>query len=167
MNRSGYEHLLQAAGICVSARIPALLWGDPGQGKTAAIESARGSGWHVETLIISHYEPSDFAGLPVLVDGRVELAPPAWAVRLRDHPGPAIAFFDEFSTASPALQAAALRPLTHYEVGALQLPETVSFLAAANPLTWPRPGGSWPHRRRPGSCTSTGNCRSRCTPRPS
>ena len=133
MNRSGYEHLLQAAGICVSARIPALLWGDPGQGKTAAIESARGSGWHVETLIISHYEPSDFAGLPVLVDGRVELAPPAWAVRLRDHPGPAIAFFDEFSTASPALQAAALRPLTHYEVGALQLPETVSFLAAANP----------------------------------
>ncbi len=133
MNRTGYENLLQAAGICVSARIPALLWGDPGQGKTAAIESACASGWHVETLIISHYEPSDFAGLPVLVDGRVELAPPAWAVRLRDHTGPAIAFFDEFSTASPALQAAALRPLTHYEVGALQLPATVSFLAAANP----------------------------------
>ena len=133
MNRTGYEHLLQAVGICVSARIPALLWGDPGQGKTAAIESARGSGWHVETLIISHYEPSDFAGLPILVDGRVELAPPAWAVRLRAHEGPAIAFFDEFSTASPALQAAALRPLTHHEVGALHLPETVSFLAAANP----------------------------------
>ncbi len=133
MNRTGYENLLQAVGICVSARIPALLWGDPGQGKTAAIESARTAGWHVETLIISHYEPSDFAGLPVLVDGRVDLAPPAWAVRLRDHAGPAIAFFDEFSTASPALQAAALRPLTHYEVGALQLPPTVSFLAAANP----------------------------------
>lgn len=133
MNRAGYEHLLQAVGICVSARIPALLWGDPGQGKTAAVESARGSGWLVETLIISHYEPSDFAGLPVLVDGQVELAPPGWAVRLRDHVGPAIAFFDEFSTASPALQAAALRPLTHYEVGSLRLPETVSFLAAANP----------------------------------
>lgn len=133
MNRSGYEDLLQAVGICVSARIPALLWGDPGQGKTAAVESARGAGWLVETLIISHYEPSDFAGLPVLVDGRVELAPPAWAVRLKDHQGPAIAFFDEFSTASPALQAAALRPLTHYEVGSLKLPETVSFLAAANP----------------------------------
>ena len=81
MNRTGYENLLQAVGICVSARIPALLWGDPGQGKTAAIESARTAGWHVETLIISHYEPSDFAGLPVLVDGRVDLAPPAWAVR--------------------------------------------------------------------------------------
>ena len=133
MNRTGYENLLQAVGICVSARIPALLWGDPGQGKTAAVESAAASGWLVETLIISHYEPSDFAGLPVLTDGRVELAPPAWAVRLREHAGPAIAFFDEFSTASPALQAAALRPLTHYEVGSLRLPETVSFLAAANP----------------------------------
>lgn len=131
--RRDYEHALSALGICVSCRIPALLWGDPGQGKTAVIESARASGWHVETLIISHYEPSDFAGLPMLVDGQVELAPPAWAVRLAEHQGPAIAFFDEFSTASPALQAAALRPLTHYEVGSLRLPETVAFLAAANP----------------------------------
>ncbi len=131
--RAEYEYVLQAMGICLSCRIPALLWGDPGQGKTAVVESARASGWHVETLIISHYEPSDFVGLPMLIDGKVELAPPAWAVRLRDHDGPAIAFFDEFSTASPALQAAALRPLTHYQVGSLQLPRTVSFLAAANP----------------------------------
>ncbi len=131
--RRDYEHVLLAMGICVSCRIPALLWGDPGQGKTAVVESARESGWHVETLIISHYEPSDFVGLPVLINGQVDLAPPAWAVRLRDHDGPAIAFFDEFSTASPALQAAALRPLTHYQVGSLQLPSTVSFLAAANP----------------------------------
>lgn len=131
--RREYENVLQALGICVSCRIPALLWGDPGQGKTAVVESARASGWHVETLIISHYEPSDFVGLPMLVNGQVELAPPAWAVRLRDHPGPAIAFFDEFSTASPALQAAALRPLTHYEIGSLKLPASVSFLAAANP----------------------------------
>ncbi len=132
--RTEYEHVLQALGICVSARIPALLWGNPGEGKTAAVESAAGQGWHVETLIVSHYEPSDFAGLPVVApDGSVNLAPPGWAKRLSEIDGPAIAFFDEFSTASPALQAAALRPLTHYEVGSLQLPKTVSFVAAANP----------------------------------
>jgi MoxR-like ATPase len=62
--RTDYENALQAVGICVSARIPVLLWGNPGEGKTAVIESAAGQGWHVETLIISHYEPSDFAGLP-------------------------------------------------------------------------------------------------------
>jgi hypothetical protein len=84
-------------------------------------------------LIVSHYEPSDFAGLPVVRQDSVDLAPPSWARRLAGVEGPSIAFFDEFSTASPALQAAALRPLTHYEVGALRLPDTVSFVAAANP----------------------------------
>ena len=131
--RTDYEHRLQALGICVSARIPVLLWGDPGIGKTAVIESAVHGGWHVETLIVSHYEPSDFAGLPVVTGGAVDLAPPAWAKRLAEVDGPSIAFFDEFSTASPALQAAALRPLTHYEVGSLTLPPSVSFVAAANP----------------------------------
>ncbi|HNJ78478.1 MAG TPA: hypothetical protein PKX56_03900 [Marmoricola sp.] len=132
--RAEYENALAALGICVSARIPALLWGNPGEGKTAVVESAANQGWLVETVIITHSEPSDFAGLPVVTpDGSVNLAPPGWARRLADHDGPSIAFFDEFSTASPSLQAAALRPLTHYEVGSLQLPETVSFVAAANP----------------------------------
>lgn len=132
--RTDYEDVLHAVGICVSSRIPVLLWGNPGEGKTAMVESAGRSGWHVETVIVSHHEPSDFAGLPVITgDGTVSLAAPSWARRLADHEGPAIAFFDEFSTASPALQAAALRPLTHYEVGSLQLPPSVSFVAAANP----------------------------------
>ncbi len=136
--RSEYDHVLTALGICVAARVPVLLWGNPGEGKTSVVESASASGWLVESLIVSHYEPSDFAGLPVLTGDAdaarsVTLAPPEWAKRLAEHDGPAIAFFDEFSTASPALQAAALRPLTHYEVGSLQLPSTVSFVAAANP----------------------------------
>ena len=132
--RADYDHALQALGICVSVRIPVLLWGNPGEGKTAAVESAKNQGWHVETVIITHSEPSDFVGLPVVTaDGSVRLAPPAWAKRLAEHDGPSIAFFDEFSTASPSLQAAALRPLTHYEVGSIQLPPSVSFVAAANP----------------------------------
>lgn len=132
-NRDDYADMLTALAACISVRIPVLLWGDPGSGKTSVVESATELGWHVETLIISHYEPSDFAGLPMLRDGQVMLAPPSWAKRLCELGKPAIAFFDEFSTASPALQAAALRPLTHYQVGDLQLPDTVSFVAAANP----------------------------------
>jgi hypothetical protein len=132
--RDRYEALLEALGVCVAARVPFLLWGDPGEGKTAVVESAAEQGWHVETVIVSHHEPSDFAGLPVVGrDGSVTLAPPAWAQRLAAHPGPSLAFFDEWTTAAPAVQAAALRPLTHYEVGALRLPSTVAFGAAANP----------------------------------
>ncbi len=135
LSRIDYDYALQALGICVSARIPVLLWGDPGEGKTAVVESAGLLGWHVETVIVTHSEPSDFAGLPVVrPDGTVELAPPGWVRRLAEHRGAAIAFFDEFSTASPALQAAALRPLTHREVGAVRLPDSVAFVAAANPI---------------------------------
>jgi hypothetical protein len=132
-DRHGYEQVLRAVGVCVATRIPFLLWGEPGAGKTAVVESAADAGWHVETLICSHYEPSDFAGLPVVSGGRVTLAPPQWAVRVAEQPGPSVVFFDEWTTASPAVQAAALRPLTHGEVGALQLPDRVSFGAAANP----------------------------------
>jgi len=132
-NHTEYEALLAAVSTCVATRIPFLLWGEPGAGKTAVVESASSSGWYVETIVCSHYEPSDFAGLPVVVDGRVTLAPPQWALRVADEPGPSIVFFDEWTTAAPSVQAAALRPLTHGEVGALRLPERVSFGAAANP----------------------------------
>lgn len=132
--REQYEDLLGAVGVCVAARIPFLLWGEPGAGKTSVVESASGSGWYVETLIVSHHEPSDFAGLPVIAaDGTVSFAPPRWAQRLAEQTGPALAFFDEWTTAAPAVQAAALRTLTHGEVGSVRLPETVSFAAAANP----------------------------------
>lgn len=132
-DRQSYEATLAAVGVCVAARIPFLLWGDPGAGKTAVVESASRSGWHVETLICSHYEPSDFAGLPIVNGDHVTLAPPGWARRVAAEERPSIVFFDEWTTASPSVQAAALRPLTHGEVGVLRLPERVSFGAAANP----------------------------------
>lgn len=133
-NRDDYLNLLTAFSVAVAARVPLMLWGAPGQGKTAVIESAEHQGWHVQTVIVSHYEPADFAGLPVVrPDGTVSFAPPSWAQRLAAHDGPSIGFFDEFSCAPPSTQAAALRPLTHYTVGALQLPPTVSWVAAANP----------------------------------
>lgn len=135
MNRDhmDYAATLTAVSTCIATRIPFLLWGEPGAGKTAVVESARGSGFHVETLICSHYDASDFAGLPIVNGNNVTLAPPGWAVRTSRAEGPALIFLDELTTASPAVQAAALRPLTHHQVGELTLPATVSFGAAANP----------------------------------
>lgn len=132
--RDQYDALLAAIGVCVAARVPFLLWGEPGAGKTSVVESAAQDGWHIETLIVSHHEPSDFAGLPVIAaDGTVTFAPPQWAQRLASADRPGLAFFDEWTTAAPAVQAAALRTLTHGEVGTVTLPDTVSFGAAANP----------------------------------
>src|SRR6202044_231976 len=57
-----------ALGVAVAARVPVLLWGAPGTGKTSTIRAmAEAMGWPCETVIASIREPSDFAGLPVVV----------------------------------------------------------------------------------------------------
>ena len=85
----------EALGIAVAARVPVLLWGAPGTGKTSAIRAmAEAMGLPCETVIASIREPSDFAGLPVVTSTAsitsdtstqtavVRFAPPLWAIRL-------------------------------------------------------------------------------------
>lgn len=125
----------EALGIAVAARVPVLLWGAPGTGKTSAIRAmADAMGLHCETVIASIREPSDFAGLPVISsgDGTVHFAPPRWARRLATA-GTGLLFLDELSTAPPAVQAALLRVVLERTVGDLALPDDVAVVAAANP----------------------------------
>ena len=79
-----------ALAICLAAKQPVVLWGDPGEGKTASIEAiAESQGKLMETVIASIREPSDFAGLPNIVDGRTTMVPPDWALNVAEHDGPA------------------------------------------------------------------------------
>ncbi len=129
---------IEALATAVAARVPVLLWGAPGTGKTSAIRAmAEAAGWPCETVIASIREPSDFAGLPVVTgthgDGAgVDFAPPRWARRLAEA-GRGLLFFDEISTAPPAVQAALLRVVLERTVGDLVLPGDVAVVAAANP----------------------------------
>jgi hypothetical protein len=123
----------EALGIAVAARVPVLLWGAPGTGKTSAIRAmAQAMGLPCETVIASIREPSDFAGLPVVTGDSVRFAPPLWAVRLAQA-GTGLLFLDELSTAPPAVQAALLRVVLERTVGDLALPADVAVVAAANP----------------------------------
>jgi len=124
---------VEALGVAVAARVPVLLWGAPGTGKTATIRAmAQQMGWPCETVIASIREPSDFAGLPIVVGDGVRFAPPGWARRLAEG-GRGLLFLDELSTAPPAVQAALLRVVLERVVGDLALPDEVSVVAAANP----------------------------------
>jgi MoxR-like ATPase len=123
----------EALGVAVQAGIPVLLWGSPGTGKTSVVRALGDAlGWPTEIVIGSIREPSDFAGLPVVIDGAVQMAPPAWARRLRDE-GRGLLFLDELTTAPPAVQAAMLRVVLERVVGDLELPNDVRVVAAANP----------------------------------
>ncbi|MET9431753.1 MULTISPECIES: AAA family ATPase [unclassified Streptomyces] len=128
---------LEALALAVTANQPVLLWGEPGIGKSAGLEQlAAGLGLPLETVIASVHEPSDFAGLPIVGDDPattgVPMAPPDWAVRLAKA-GRGLLFFDELSSAPPAVQAALLRVVLERRVGSLVLPESVRIVAAANP----------------------------------
>ena len=119
------ERVVGALRIGIGARVPMLLWGAPGVGKTTVVRQlAENSQLPCELVIASIREPADFSGLPVVgADGRsVHLAPPAWATRLAEA-GRGLLFLDEISTAPPAVQAALMRVVLERTVGELQLPE--------------------------------------------
>ena len=125
------------AQLDIAADLPVLLWGEPGIGKTAALNQlATALDLPPTTVIASVHEPSDFSGLPVVGDDPatqgVPMAPPDWAVRLV-RVGRGLLFLDELSTAPPAVQAALLRLVLERRIGSLQLPPGVRIVAAANP----------------------------------
>ncbi|MGQ9658472.1 MAG: ATP-binding protein [Fimbriimonadales bacterium] len=112
--------------------VPVLLWGSPGTGKSTFIESLQQKDFPVVTMIASLHDPTDFSGLPMLVDGRMRFAPPDWTTLFEGKKG-GILLLDELTTAPPTVQAALLRLVLERKVGAHPLPPTVRIAAAANP----------------------------------
>lgn len=128
-----YEAGYRALALCVAARVPVILWGPPGQGKTSVVqEIAHQQGRHLEVLLASIREPQDFAGLPSIHDGRARLIAPDWALRLAEVTN-GVLFTDEVNTAPPSVQAALLRVSLDKVAGDCDLGADTSVIAAANP----------------------------------
>jgi hypothetical protein len=112
--------------------IPTLIWSPPGGGKTSFLESLARPGFPVVTHIASIHDPTDYSGLPLLVDGRVRYCPPEWIDELVQV-GDGILFLDEITTAPPSVQAALLRVVLERRIAGVKLPPRVRVVAAANP----------------------------------
>ncbi len=126
--------VLAAMQALLAARVPVLLWGDPGTGKTETIERfAAKAGWKIQTVVVSLHEATDFGGLPVRTPDGVAFEPPAWARRIAACEEPSVVFLDEVNTAPPAVQNALMRVILEGRVGQLDLGADVRFVAAANP----------------------------------
>lgn len=118
---------------CGRAHVPVLLLSDPGMGKSSLVRGlAAAEGVPCETVLGSIREPADVAGLPVVSDAGVVLAPPGWASRL-DAAEAGYLFLDELTTCPPAVQAAMLAVALDRMVGDLRLPDAVRVVAGANP----------------------------------
>lgn len=135
------KHLLFTPGTNQRWGLPGLLWGKPGVGKTSVVKQiAAECGLHCETITASIRAPEDFLGLPVPVQGTkgaamsVDYAPPVWARRAAEATEGAVVFIDEVTTCAPAVQAALLRVVNEGMVGDFELPPSVRFLLAANPV---------------------------------
>ena len=71
------DAVLEALSLAVAVRVPVLLWGPPGTGKSSAVAAmCEAVGLPYEVVIASIREPSDFSGLPVVSEEQVEFAPP-------------------------------------------------------------------------------------------
>ncbi len=133
LNAKDYENTYLALHACIMARVPVILWGPPGQGKTSVIKAmAEHDQRMIRVLLASIREPQDFGGLPSIQDGRATLIAPDWAQDLAaDTNG--ILFMDEVNTAPPAVQAALLRVSLDKVAGDCYLGDGTSVVAAANP----------------------------------
>ncbi len=133
---------IEALCIGMQIRKPTLSWGDPGIGKSSIWDAIFAAlGLPLETVIASIHEPSDFSGLPVAdnEERTVWMATPQWCKNAMGWTETGLSgltggiFFDEISTAPPAVQAALLRVILGGVVGNSHIPKSVAMIAAANP----------------------------------
>lgn len=134
MNAFVSTPMMRAFAACIRSNTPAILWGPPGVGKTAKLTSYMHA-WnrHLEVVIGSYREASDFLGLPTEgPEGTTEYLTPGFAKRLNDADSGAL-FLGELSTAGPSIQKAMLRLLQERYAGEEKLGDHVAIFADANP----------------------------------
>lgn len=141
------QNLQTVIALAIQARVPEILWGPPGVGKTKmtyAIAKALRRRCHVR--IMSGYDPADVTGYPapdfekkvvmMLANhslwGRCEKMGTCTKLTCRWLHDGDVMFMDEASTLEGRQQAVMLRPVFEYVVGEYELPD-VAWVAAANP----------------------------------
>lgn len=126
----------------IAARLPVLVTGAPGIGKTAILEQAAAAAG--ADLILSHpvvADPTDAKGLPWAVqkDGNIideaTFLPFGELARAIKATKPTVWFLDDLGQAPPAVQASFMQLLLARRVNGHVLPDCVTFVAATNRRT--------------------------------
>lgn len=116
--------------------LPALIWGDPGIGKSARINQiAKSLDWGSEMYRPAERGEGGLGVVPVPSDDRKVLHYPLpdWAARMCADERPSLLFLDEVSSTPPALQPALMGLVLDGIIAGQRLPARVRRCAAANP----------------------------------
>ena len=117
----------------IHARMPILITGAPGVGKSDIVSQAAAAA--DADIILSHpavADPTDAKGLPWVVDGHATFLPFGELERAIKAEGPTVWFLDDLGQASPAVQASYMQLLLARRVNGHQLSDNVTFVAATN-----------------------------------
>ena len=124
---------LDAIRACMEAKLPVMLWGPPGIGKSDSIRQlGKEQDRPVIDLRMSLLNPVDLRGVPVARDGKTDWWAPCFLPQVGEESENAILFLDEMNAAPPSVQAAAYQLVLDRRVGEYVLPKGVDVIAAGN-----------------------------------
>jgi hypothetical protein len=128
------SQLQQALLFSLEHRFNLLIVGAPGIGKTEIVTHACDEVGM--DMIVSHpvvSDPTDYKGLPFVVDGdRAEFLPFGELRQLMHATQPTVFFLDDLGQAPPSVQAAAMQLLLARRINGHSVSEHVRFIAATN-----------------------------------
>ena len=127
---SELKELLRAT---IPARLPVLITGAPGVGKSDIVTQAAAElGCDV---ILSHpavSDPTDLKGMPCIINGLADFQPFGELRRAMEASTPTVWFLDDLGQAPQSVQAAAMQILLAREVAGHKVSDHVTFIAATN-----------------------------------
>lgn len=117
----------------IAARLPVLIKGAPGIGKTDVVVQAAKAA--KADLVVMHpvvSDPTDFKGLPAVVGDEAEFLPFGELSDLIDASKLTVCFFDDLGQAPAAVQAAAMQLILARRINSHVISDKVVFVAATN-----------------------------------
>lgn len=121
------------AQLCIAKRWPLLIEGSPGIGKSDIVSQAVAA--MGAALMIAHpvtSDPTDYKGLPGIIDGKAEFLPYGELRRITEAVSPLVVFLDDLGQGSQATQAALMQLVLAREINGVKIPDCVTFIGATN-----------------------------------
>jgi len=119
--------------VCVPAKLPVMIKGAPGVGKSDIVKEACES---LECdLIIDHpvvSDPTDYKGLPYAENGKAHFLPFGSLQKLIDATEPLVYFMDDLGQAPQSVQAASMQLTLARRINGFCVSPHVSFISATN-----------------------------------